>query len=140
MAKTVTDNFMEFEADLKKAASTMFPAQANRFKRAVALTLLRGVVVREPYPVDTGRYRGNWQVTVDQPAPGEIDRIDKEGGSTLAAGSRVIDGVKRGEDIWVTNNVPYAWVLETGGDNPKRKVWAILGQALAAMKFIRHIR
>ncbi|ANY29738.1 tail completion or Neck1 protein [Escherichia phage Gluttony] len=63
-----------------------------------------------------GRFRGNWQVTFDQPAVGAIDRVDKAGTATLAAGREVLAHYDSGEygSIWFTNNVPYAQRLEYG--------------------------
>ena len=63
-----------------------------------------------------GRFRGNWQVTFDRPAVGAIDRVDKAGTATLAAGREVLAHYNSGEygSIWFTNNVPYAQRLEYG--------------------------
>ena len=63
-----------------------------------------------------GRFRGNWQVTFDRPAVGAIDRVDKAGAATLAAGREVLAHYDSGEygSIWFTNNVPYAQRLEYG--------------------------
>lgn len=63
-----------------------------------------------------GRFRGNWQVTFDSPAVGAIDRVDKAGTATLAAGREVLAHYDSGEygSIWFTNNVPYAKRLEYG--------------------------
>lgn len=63
-----------------------------------------------------GRFRGNWQVTFDRPAVGAIDRVDKAGTATLAAGSEVLAHYDSSEygSIWFTNNVPYAQRLEYG--------------------------
>lgn len=63
-----------------------------------------------------GRFRGNWQVSFDRPAVGAIDRVDKAGTATLAAGRDVLANYDSGEygSIWFTNNVPYAQRLEYG--------------------------
>ena len=63
-----------------------------------------------------GRFRGNWQVTFDRPAVGAIDRVDKSGTATLAAGREVLAHYDSSEygSIWFTNNVPYAQRLEYG--------------------------
>lgn len=63
-----------------------------------------------------GRFRGNWQVTFDRPAVGAVDRVDKAGTATLAAGREVLAHYDSGEygSIWFTNNVPYAQRLEYG--------------------------
>lgn len=63
-----------------------------------------------------GRFRGNWQVTFNHPAVGTVDRIDKSGQATLAAGGTVLATYVATEtaSIWFTNNLPYAQRLENG--------------------------
>lgn len=63
-----------------------------------------------------GRFRGNWQVSFDRPVENAIDRIDKTGRATLAAGNAVLAEFEAGKytSIWFTNNVPYARRLEYG--------------------------
>ncbi|MEG1625117.1 HK97 gp10 family phage protein [Pseudomonas sp.] len=74
-------------------------------------------------PVDTGRFRGNWQFSIDAPASGTLSNIDREGDSTLA---RIVgDSIefKAGTTAYIVNNLPYALVLEFGGYNgPTEKV------------------
>jgi hypothetical protein len=99
------------------------PIDANMFKRHVALDLLTRVV--EKTPVDTGRARANWQVSVSSPSAQEIQYRSTEpiaaqmnessiAGATIEKGSKVIDTVEIGEDIWLHNNLPYIEVLENG--------------------------
>lgn len=63
-----------------------------------------------------GRFRGNWQVTFNTPATGTVERIDKTGNATLAAGSTVLStlDIDSVTSIWYTNNVAYAKRLEDG--------------------------
>lgn len=63
-----------------------------------------------------GRFRGNWQVTFNHPATGTLDRIDKTGRETLAAGGAVLAAyaITDVNSIWFTNNLPYAQRLENG--------------------------
>lgn len=63
-----------------------------------------------------GRFRGNWQVTFNAPATGTVERIDKTGNATLAAGSTVLStlDINSVTSIWYTNNVAYAKRLEDG--------------------------
>jgi hypothetical protein len=65
-------------------------------------------------PVDTGRARANWIVTVGDPA-GEADRPnDKSGQSAIAQGQGQIAARRPGETIYITNNVEYIGFLEEG--------------------------
>lgn len=65
-------------------------------------------------PVDTGRFRGNWQFSVDTPASGTLDEADPSGS---AATARLIgDSIAfhAGESAFIVNNLPYAIPLEFG--------------------------
>lgn len=61
-----------------------------------------------------GRFKGNWQVSVNKQPVGETGLIDPSGTATLAAGAAVASGVKAGDVIYLQNNVPYAIPLEYG--------------------------
>jgi len=62
-----------------------------------------------------GRFRGNWQVSFDTPKSGVLDRIDKSGDDTKAAGAAVIQGFTSGvSTIWLMNNIAYSLALEYG--------------------------
>ncbi len=60
-------------------------------------------------PVDTGRLRGNWQVSKSVPIEGKLDR--KGGAGSISDVRRV---VKKPAVYWLTNNLPYAPVVEYG--------------------------
>lgn len=81
--------------------------------KKIAFDGLRGVVLKSP--VDTGRFRGNWQVsinTVDLTV--DPKKFDKAGPGTLAAGQNKMNAVKWEDTIYISNNVPYAGPLEYG--------------------------
>lgn len=65
-------------------------------------------------PVDTGRFRGNWQFSIDAPATGTLDAA----GQSAAEVSARIQGdaiyFKAGETAFLINNLPYAIPLEYG--------------------------
>ena len=62
-----------------------------------------------------GRFRGNWQVTFDMPATGELDRIDPTGAMTLKSGIEQIWQYSYGvQFVYFTNNLPYSVKLEFG--------------------------
>jgi hypothetical protein len=95
-----------------KAVEIETAQKANQFKRAVALQVLSGVVMKTP--VDTGRARGNWQASINTPDVGPSTRTDPNGGTTIAEGSQEIENAGAGDDIWIHNNLIYVPVLETG--------------------------
>lgn len=80
--------------------------------RMIGLEALKRVI--EKSPVDEGRFKGNWQVTIAAPATGTVDRLDRDGSATLAEGSAVIGGLTEAKAIWLVNNLPYASRLENG--------------------------
>jgi len=84
--------------------------------RKIALDLLARII--NISPVDTGRFRGNWTVSIGAPdASPPTDIPDREGGRTLSHGARVIDGYADAEgypSIIIQNNLPYARALEFG--------------------------
>ncbi|MFU6376422.1 HK97 gp10 family phage protein [Metapseudomonas otitidis] len=65
-------------------------------------------------PVDTGRFRGNWQFSIDAPAQGTLDTVDPAGAATSArlVGDALL--FRAGETAYVVNNLPYAIPLEYG--------------------------
>ena len=85
--------------------------------RETALVALRTVVFATP--VDTGRARGNWQVTLDGPETRQLETLDKNGGATVSRGTQIIRGSRRRSDtnfrrIYIQNNLPYIGPLNNG--------------------------
>lgn len=65
-------------------------------------------------PVDTGRLRGNWQATINNPANASLIKTDKTGGRTRAKIKSTIKKIKIGETYYFINNLVYAQVVEYG--------------------------
>ncbi|WP_281211794.1 hypothetical protein [Pseudomonas fulva] len=61
-----------------------------------------------------GRFRGNWQFSIDSPATEELDRIDPSGSETIAALLSQVQALTIGQTAYVVNNLPYAIPLEYG--------------------------
>jgi hypothetical protein len=72
-------------------------------------------------PVDSGRARANWQVTIGAQASGTVELDDKNGGATMSKATAASAGFSAGDTIYLTNNLPYIRKLEEGGypDGPK---------------------
>lgn len=80
--------------------------------RKVALDMFTRVILKSP--VDTGRFRGNWQVTIGlKPVPQIADK-DKGGGATIAKAQALVGQAKAGDVIALSNSLPYARALEYG--------------------------
>lgn len=89
-----------------------FGAKAEAIVRAAALDMFGSIVQRTP--VDTGRARGNWQLTIGQPAAGTRDRIDPQGALAAATALGGLASFRPGASIFIVNNLPYIIRLEYG--------------------------
>lgn len=65
-------------------------------------------------PVDTGRFKGNWQFTVDAPATASLDNYDKEGHDTVARLVADVQHLTFGQTAYLVNNLVYSIPLEYG--------------------------
>lgn len=86
---------------------------ASLVTRKVAIDILSRVVMRSP--VDTGRFRSNWVLTVGAPATGTSETTDKSGGATVAKGEGAVASFQVGPSIFIVNNLPYGPRLEYEG-------------------------
>lgn len=91
----------------------------SRLQRTIAFDLLGGIVKRTP--VDTGRARGNWQISIGTPATGILDRkLTKRNQTNVEEQAKISpSNLPPFSVIWLTNNLPYIEVLEFGKFVPK---------------------
>lgn len=68
-------------------------------------------------PVDTGRFKGNWQLTIGSPATSSLIRYDQSGGITLGDMQRVVRTLTPGQVAYIQNTVEYGYDLEYGSSN-----------------------
>lgn len=129
-------------ADKVKAVTRDFPGKVDDVVRLAALKVLTGVILRSP--VDTGRFRSSWRVSVEvidlsvepprkrarKPAeggdasppalsPADSAKLAAAGGTLAKFDSRV------SSVVYVSNNLPYARRLEDGWSKQNRS--GILG-------------
>ena len=71
-------------------------------------------------PVDTGRFKGNWQLTIGSPATGSLLRYDESGGITLGDMQRVVRTLSPGQVAYIQNTVLYGYDLEYGSSPQAR--------------------
>lgn len=111
---------MSFTSDLQRFSATA-TENTNQTVRAVTTKLFNSIVLASP--VDTGRFRGNWQISYDAPILTETDRLDPTGAAAVADIAAVLQP-KAGR-AYLTNNLPYAEVIEFGGypDPVLRGTW-----------------
>lgn len=84
----------------------------GRAARKITLDAFSGCIMMSP--VDSGRFRGNWQTAVGSAPSGTVELLDKEGNTVIAQVSGVVDGMQIGDVIYMVNNLPYAEPLENG--------------------------
>jgi len=65
-------------------------------------------------PVDTGRFKGNWQMTIDQPSNKSLINYDKDGAQTIAQLVNDANRLEAGQKAFIVNNLRYAIPLEFG--------------------------
>ena len=81
--------------------------------RAVSLKLFSAII--QASPVDTGRFRMNWQAAGPTPRSGIVAGEDKTGSSATASVQTFITNSAAWQEFTLTNNLPYANVIEFGG-------------------------
>ena len=113
-ARKQRESFEQFDLALRVVGEEV-QAVADQTKRVLMTELWSSII--QATPVDTGRTRNNWMITLDQPSL-EFD-MDKTGGDSnfnIYEGKAWINRNVRanGRRIHITNNVHYAYGLETG--------------------------
>lgn len=80
--------------------------------RKTSLDMFSRIVMRSP--VDTGRFRNNWNVSIGKPVSDTNDGVDPSGGKAIGKIAAVSATYKLGDTIWMSNGLPYSWPLERG--------------------------
>ena len=93
--------------------------------RGTTIGMFSKIVKRSP--VDTGRFRGNWQISIDSPARGQLSTLDNSGkaqanpSSNPAGSPTAVAGAFKVQKspfpqsaYFITNNLPYGERLEFG--------------------------
>jgi hypothetical protein len=116
--------------------------EAENMARRVAFAVDRAVVMASP--VDTGRFRANWQVALNSSPSGTVDHVPGAQGSTTAQNTqKALDQLdkltkqfKLGDEIVIINNVEYGPVLNDGHSKqaPKNFVQIAVMSGIAAAK------
>lgn len=107
----------KFKADFAKLLKAAGD-KAELVVRKTALELQSSMV--QMSPVDTGRFKGNWQAGIGSANTARTDRLDttplgsKDDLGAALATEAVLKGWKAGQTIYLTNSLPYARRLEYG--------------------------
>ena len=86
--------------------------QLNRIIKKTVFDLTSAII--QGSPTDTGRFRGNWQVSFDTPTDRELSNLDKSGNATISKIGTQINSNKIPLVYWINNNLPYGNSLEYG--------------------------
>ncbi|ANA49258.1 hypothetical protein PMW_133 [Pseudomonas phage phiPMW] len=87
------------------------------------MVLLIGNSVVTLSPVDTGRFKGNWQLTIGEMAGNSLVRYDPQGTAVLNEMARTVTQFTAGQIAYIQNHVLYGNDLEHGLYNgPTQKV------------------
>lgn len=106
---------MTFALDLSKAIEKA-KDNAELAVRKITIELFSNVILKSP--VDTGRFRANWNCSIGSPDKSTSEATDKEGaGSIGRVRSEVTKYTLDGRSIYLANSLPYAERLENGWSN-----------------------
>lgn len=103
--------------------------------KKMALTLLRKVIQKSP--VDSGRFRGNWQLEVGAEPSGTLNVVNRAAKGTMPTEtfSPAAASVQKAlpfEPIYIVNNLPYAQALENG--HSKQAPAGVLAVSVAELR------
>lgn len=104
----MADNFMSVIDDW------IFETESTIDTVLRTLLIKIGESVVELSPVDTGRFKGNWQMTINTPATASLLRYDKSGSITLADIQAKAKQFTAGQVAYIQNHVLYGHDLEYG--------------------------
>lgn len=107
---------MSFSKDIEAFVFSSLEEAAN-VREAAAIELFSGIITDTP--VDTGRLRGNWQLSLDSPANGTLKREVRNRNKSLTQAERSrVENPRLYENpnrvIYLTNNLEYAGYIEYG--------------------------
>lgn len=87
--------------------------KAESIVKVTMIELFSRVIQKSP--VDTGRFRANWNCSIGSPDLSTSQEIDHSGSGAISkATSTVVSYTLNGQSVFLTNNLPYADRLENG--------------------------
>ena len=101
-----------FSLDVSKFAEKA-KMSTSKAVRKTAIGLYSAIITESP--VDTGRFRANWMVSGRQPDTTTTFELDKSGSKTIDKMTNFILSASDYGMFTLSNNLPYAHVIEYGG-------------------------
>lgn len=105
-------NADQFTKQLEAFSNATVKAMTNTLRELVVDI---GACVIKFSPVLTGRFKGNWQMTVGSPSNHSLPTYDPEGQATLAKIKMMAQTLQPGEIAYIVNNLTYAYNVEVAG-------------------------
>jgi hypothetical protein len=103
----------KFRSDIKRFIAKS-NSGLNNYAKAVVMGIDKSVVLKSP--VDTGRFRANWNVGIGSIDSNTSEATDASGASAISRAQMELHSIKiNGQTIYVTNSLPYAYRLEYEG-------------------------
>lgn len=102
----------QFTRSLEGFAKLTTQAMTNALRELVVDV---GACVIKFSPVLTGRFKGNWQMTIGKPSSHSLPEYDPEGDATLAKIKMMAQTLNPGEVAYIVNNLTYAYNVEVTG-------------------------
>jgi hypothetical protein len=102
---------MTFSLDIKEFAEKT-ERNVNDVKQTVAIDLFGSII--KSSPVDTGRFRGNWNASINSPDLSASSSIDPSGQGSTSKMAQTIETSTVDDTLYISNNLPYAQRLEYG--------------------------
>ena len=93
-------------------ATLEFADYPEKVVRGTLFGLTNRIVKRSP--VDTGRFRNNWQASVNSINTTTTPTADRSGSQAINKARGTINALKMGSTFYLSNNLPYAKRLEYG--------------------------
>jgi hypothetical protein len=93
-------------------ATLEFAEYPEKVVRGTLFGLTNRIVKRSP--VDTGRFRNNWQASVNSINTATTPTADRSGSQAINKARGTINALKMGSTFYLSNNLPYAKRLEYG--------------------------
>lgn len=103
---------MSFALDVSKFVEKA-KKNPEKVMRQVSIKLFSAII--KASPVDTGRFRMNWMASGGNPASGVTDATDKSGNIAIGNATGFVLKAADWREFTLTNNLPYANVIEYGG-------------------------
>lgn len=100
-----SNQIREFNIDFSNFSNEVFRVTTIKFFNQIV----------QASPVDTGRFRANWFVTISRPSMRVEPNSKKSENQVNQRIERKINESMGSRVFWLTNNLPYSEVIEFGG-------------------------